>query len=283
MSGSPVDQLIALRKAVGALYRVDREIGRGGMARVYLAEETAGGRLVAIKVLRPELAVWVGRDRFAREIEFLARLSHPNILPILASSGDDAELLYYTMPFVAGDSLEQLLEREAPLALGRALGIARDVAAALDYAHAQGIVHRDIKPGNLLLEGEKTVVCDFGIARALDRAALEPLSSSGLIVGTAAYMSPEQSLSSGRITPRSDIYSLGCVVYEMLTGEHPFKGPTAQSVVAQHVGAAPRSIRTLRPDVPAEMERAVFGAMAKEPEARPASGAELMGRLGGVA
>jgi serine/threonine-protein kinase len=253
------------------------------MARVYLAEESAGGRLVAIKVLRPELAVSVGRERFAQEIEFLTRLSHPNILPILASSGDDAELLYYTMPFVAGDSLEQLLMREGPLAVGRTLEIARDAAAALDYAHAHGVVHRDIKPGNLLLEGSRTLVCDFGIARAIDRAALEPLSSSGLIIGTVAYMSPEQSMSSARITPRSDIYSLGCVVYEMLTAEHPFRGPTAQSVVAQHVGAPPRPIRTLRPDVPVEMERAVFDAMAKEPEARPGSGAELVRRLGGVA
>lgn len=279
MHGSPVDQLSALRNAVGALYRVDREIGRGGMARVYLAEDLASGRLVALKVLRPELAVWVGRDRFSREIEFLTRLSHPNILPILASSGDDAELLYYTMPFVAGDSLEQLLEREGALTIGRTLEIARDVAAALDYAHAQGVVHRDIKPGNLLLEGEKALVCDFGIARAIDRAALEPVSSSGLVLGTVAYMSPEQSMSSARVTSRSDIYSLGCVVYEMLTAEHPFRGATAQSVVAQHVGAPPRSIRTLRPDVPVEMERAVFDAMAKEPEARPGSGADFMWRL----
>jgi serine/threonine protein kinase len=283
MHGSPVDPLTALREAVGLRYRVDREIGRGGMARVYLAEESAGGRLVAIKVLRPELAVWVGRDRFAREIEFLTSLSHPNILPILSSSGEGAGLLYYTMPFVAGDSLEQLLVREGPLAVGRALDIARDAAAALDYAHAHGVVHRDIKPGNLLLEGEKTLVCDFGIARAIDRAALEPISSSGLIIGTVAYMSPEQSVSSGRITPRSDIYSLGCVVYEMLTGEHPFTGPNAQSVVAQHLGAAPRPIRTLRPDVPVQTERAVFDALAKEPDARPRSGAELMRRLGGVA
>jgi serine/threonine protein kinase len=281
MHRSPGEQLAALREAVAARYRVDREIGRGGMAIVYLAEESATGRLLALKALRPELAVWVGRDRFSREIGFLTRLVHPNILPIFGSSGDEADVLYYTMPFMAGDSLERLLEREGPLGVERTLEIARDVAAALDYAHAQGIVHRDIKPGNLLLEGEKTVVCDFGIARAIDRAALEPLSSSGLILGSAAYMSPEQSVSSGHITPQSDIYSLGCVVYEMLTGDHPFHGPTAQSVLAQHLGASPRPIRTLRPEVPVEMERAVFAAMAKQPGARPRSGAELVRRLGG--
>ena len=282
MHRSPGEQLAALREAVAARYRVDREIGRGGMAIVYLAEESATGRLVALKALRPELAVWVGRDRFAREIGFLTRLVHPNILPIFGSSGDDADVLYYTMPFMAGDSLERLLEREGPLGIERTLEIARDVASALDHAHAQGIVHRDIKPGNLLLAGEKTVVCDFGIARAIDRASLEPLSSSGLIMGSIAYMSPEQCASSGRITSRSDIYSLGCVLYEMLTGEQPFKGPTGQAVVAQHLSAPPRSIRTLRPDVPVEMQQAVFAAMAKEPEARPGSGAELMRRLRGV-
>ena len=249
------------------------------MAVVYLAEEEATGRRIALKLLRPELAVWVGRERFAQEIQFLARLHHVNIVPVLGSSPEDAELLYYTMPYVAGDSLEHLLEREGALSIRRTLEIARDVAAALDYAHAEGIVHRDIKPGNVLLEAEKAVVCDFGIARALDRAALEPLSSSGLVVGTAAYMSPEQSVGSSQITSRADIYSLGCVVYEMLTAEQPFKGPNAQAVVMRHLSAPPPPIRTLRPEVPVAMEHAVFEAMAKDPDNRPASGADFLQRL----
>jgi eukaryotic-like serine/threonine-protein kinase len=267
-----------LTQALAHRFRLLREIGRGGMATVYLAEDVAGGGpggQVAIKVLRPELASSVGGSRFHREIEIASRLRHPNILPLLGS-GEAGEFLYYSMPYVAGDSLQALLEREGRLPLARVLQIAGDVAAALDYAHAQNVVHRDIKPANVLLEEGKAVVCDFGVARAIVRASTDQSSSSGLVFGTAAYMSPEQATGRGEIDARSDIYALGCVVYEMLTGELAFSGPTPQAIIARHLHEPPRPIRTVRPEVSRGMETAVLAALSKEPMARPGKAAELL-------
>jgi serine/threonine protein kinase len=248
------------------------------MATVYLAEDRVVGGPVAIKVLRPELAASLGGARFHREMEMATRLRHPNILP-LSGSGEVGEFLYYSMPYVAGGSLHALLEREGHLPLPRVLSLAGDIAGALDYAHAQNVVHRDIKPANVLLKGERAMVCDFGVARAIVRASTDQSSSSGLVFGTVAYMSPEQATGQGEIDARSDIYAMGCVVYEMLTGEPAFGGPTPQAIIARHLSEPPRSIRTVRPEVPREMEAAVLAALAKEPAARPRSAAKLAGML----
>ena len=249
------------------------------MASVYLAEDREAGGPVAIKVLRPELAASLGATRFHREIEIATRLQHPNILPLLGS-GELGGFLYYTMPYVAGDSLQALLEREGRLPLERVLAIAGDIAAALDYAHAHNVVHRDIKPPNVLLEGDRAMVCDFGVARAIVRSSTDQSSSSGLVFGTASYMSPEQATGQGEIDARSDIYALGCVIYEMLTGERVFGGPTPQAIIARHVSDPPRPIRTVRPEVSREMEAAVLAALAKDPNGRPQSGGQLVRRLG---
>jgi len=266
-----------LREALAGRYHVDRVLGRGGMATVYLAENRETGVSVAIKVLRPELASILGPTRFHREIEILTRLRHPNILPIL-DSDDRGPFLYFVMPYVAGDSLEALVQREGPLPVDRVLEIARDLAAAIDYAHGEGILHRDIKPGNVLLEKQRALVCDFGIARAIETASEEPISSSGLVIGTPAYMSPEQAIS-GQLDRRSDIYALGCVLYEMLAGEPPFTGASYQAIIARQLGDKPRSLRVVRPDLPPAVELAVLSALQKDPSERPASAGLLLGEL----
>ena len=269
-----------LREALAERYQVGRVLGRGGMATVYLAEDGETGVPVAIKVLRPELASILGATRFHREIEILTRLRHPNILPILDSQ-ETGPFLYYVMPYVSGDSLEARIQREAQLPLDLILHIARDIAAAIDYAHSEGILHRDIKPGNVLLEEHRALVCDFGIARAIEMASGESISSSGLVIGTPAYMSPEQS-TSGEVNKRSDIYAFGCVLYEMLTGEPPFTGASFQAITARHISERPRSIRTVRPEVTLEMELAILAALAKEPYARPDSGARFVRLMAGT-
>jgi len=270
--------LDVLREAVADRYDIEREIGHGAMSRVYLATPAGGGARLAVKVLRPELAVVVGAARFHREIQILGRLTHPGIVPVVAS-GTAGSLLYLVMPYIAGEDLHARLARAGPLPIPEALAIASDLAAAIDYAHGQGIVHRDIKPANVLLEGGRALVCDFGLARALDRAAVEPLSSSGLVIGTPAYMSPEQAVGE-TVDGRTDIYSLGCVLYEMLAGELPFTGATPQAVIARHVSDPPSPLRTVRPGVSRELEAAVAAALAKEPEERPGSGAELLRMMG---
>src|SRR2546427_494837 len=221
------DLLAVLRDALADRYAVERELGRGGMATVFLAEDLKHRRPVAIKVLHPELAAAVGADRFLREIEIAARLQHPHILP-LYDSGTAAGFLYYVMPYVEGESLRDRLEREKQLSLEDTLRIAGEVAGALAYAHSHGVVHRDIKPENVMLSGGTVVVADFGIARAVTAAGDEhQLTQTGTVIGTPAYMSPEQATGSAEIDGRSDQYSLACVVYEMLVGEPPFTVPTA--------------------------------------------------------
>ncbi len=267
--------LDVLREAVADRYDIEREIGHGAMSRVYLATPAGGGARVAVKVLRPELAVVVGAARFHREIQILRRLTHPGIVPVV-ESGTAGSLLYLVMPYIAGEDLHARLARSGPLPIAEALSIAADLAAAIDYAHNQGIVHRDIKPANVLLEVGRALVCDFGLALALDRAAVEPLSSSGLVIGTPAYMSPEQATGQATVGTASDIYALGCVLYEMLAGELPFTGATPQAVIARHVSAPAPPIRTVRPEVPPAVEAAVMAALAKEPEQRPGSAGELV-------
>jgi eukaryotic-like serine/threonine-protein kinase len=266
-----------LREALADRYDMGRVLGGGGMATVYLAEDRETGVSVAIKVLRPELASILGPTRFRREIEILTRLRHPNILPVL-NSDQTGPFLYYVMPYIAGDSLEALVEREGPLPLARVLEIARDLAAAIDYAHSQRILHRDIKPGNVLLEEHRALVCDFGIARAIETASEEPISSSGLVIGTPAYMSPEQAVS-GELDRRSDIYALGCVLYEMLAGEPPFTGPTSQAIFGKLLNEQPRSLCVVRPTLPREIEAAVLKALEKDPERRPANAGLLVSLL----
>jgi TolB-like protein/Tfp pilus assembly protein PilF len=237
------------------------------MATVYLAEDLRHHRPVALKVLHPELAVVLGPERFLREIELCAGLTHPHILP-LHDSGDAGGFLYYVMPYVEGESLRQRLTRGKQLPVDEALQIAREVADALSYAHSRGIIHRDIKPENVLLEAGHAVVADFGIARAIDQAGGEKLTETGIALGTPAYMSPEQAAGSKDLDGRSDLYSLGCVVYEMLAGHPPFVGPSVESVVQQHLTAEPPRVTGIRPAVSAQVAAALHRALAKMPADR---------------
>ena len=217
-----------LQSELSDRYRLERELGRGGMAVVYLATDVKHGRPVALKVLRPELTPALGAERFEREIAIAARLQHPHILG-LHDSGSAAGMLYYAMPYVAGETLRTRLRREVQLDVGEAVRIAGQVAEALAHAHAAGVIHRDIKPENILLSGGHALVADFGIARALDAAGGEALTETGLSLGTPCYMSPEQAMGGRVLDGRSDLYALGCLVYEMLAGEPPFTGPTTQT------------------------------------------------------
>ncbi|HYC33801.1 MAG TPA: serine/threonine-protein kinase, partial [Gemmatimonadales bacterium] len=263
-----------LEQALEDRYRLERELGRGGMATVYLAHDLKHDRDVALKVLHPELAATLGPGRFQREIRTTARLQHPHILPVL-DSGEAAGQLWYTMPFVEGESLRDGLRRERQLPVDQALQITREVADALAYAHSQGVVHRDIKPENILLNRGHALVADFGVARALHSAGGEQLTETGISVGTPAYMSPEQSLADGALDGRSDLYSLGCVLYEMLIGEPPFTGPTPQVILAKRLSAPPPLVRAVRPAVPVEVERAVTRALAPVAADRFASVAQF--------
>ncbi len=274
------DSLQSVRDALAGRYAVVQPLGHGSMAFVFLAEPVGGGSPVAVKVLRRELAVGLGPERFQREIGILSRLAHAHIVPLLDSDAIGS-FFYLVMPYVNGENLRARLQRDGPLPVSSVRTIARDVAEAIDYAHSQNVLHRDIKPENILLEGDRALVCDFGLARAIDRAALEP-SSSGLVLGTPAYMSPEQAMARLDIGRPSDIYALGCVVYEMLTGELPFTGPTAQAVIAQHLAVPPRSMRAIRPELSENLERAVLSALAKQPGERPGSACGLVRSLSDV-
>jgi TolB-like protein/Flp pilus assembly protein TadD/tRNA A-37 threonylcarbamoyl transferase component Bud32 len=258
------DVLDHLRGALAARYTIDREIGRGGMATVYRAQDLKHRRAVALKVLKPELAAALGPDRFLREIEIAAGLTHPHVLP-LYDSGDAAGLLYYVMPFVEGETLRGRLDREHQIPLDDALRITREVADALDYAHGQGLVHRDVKPENVLFVTGHAVLSDFGIARAVTAAAGQNLTQGGIGVGTPRYMSPEQAFGAADVDARSDVYSLACVLYEMLAGNPPFNGPTVQAIIAQSMSGPPPRL----PDgVPDWTTQAVRKALAKEPADR---------------
>jgi eukaryotic-like serine/threonine-protein kinase len=248
-------------------YKVERELGRGGMATVYLAHDIRHDRPVALKVVRPELAATLGPERFLLEIKTAARLRHPHILPV-HDSGEAAGRLWYTMPYVAGESLRERLAREGQLPVDQALGIATQVLSALGHAHAHGVIHRDIKPENILLEGDQAVVADFGVARAITAAGQDRLTETGLALGTPAYMSPEQATATRELDGRSDLYALGCVLYEMLAGQPPFVGNTAQQLLARHAIDPVPPLRTVRDTVPPGVEHSVMRSLAKSPADR---------------
>ena len=276
------DQRSQLQDALAGRYRIERELGQGGMATVYLALDQKHERQVAIKVLKPELAAVLGAERFLSEIKTTANLRHPHILP-LYDSGEAAGFLYYVMPFVDGESLRDRLNRQRQLPIDEALRIAREVADALGYSHARGVIHRDIKPENILLENGHAAVADFGIARALSAAGAERLTQTGVAVGTPLYMSPEQAAGERNLDGRSDLYSLGCVLYEMLAGQPPFTGPTAEAVTRQHLLTQAAPVTNLRPTVPADVAGALARSLAKNPADRFNPAAQFVQALSGAA
>src|SRR2546429_6145695 len=271
-----------LRIALAGRYALERELGRGGMAVVFRAQDSRHDRVVAIRVLRQEVGAALGAERFLREIQIAAKLHHPHILP-LYDSGTAADLLYYVMPYVEGKSLRERLDQETQLPLDDALTIARQVAGALAYAHQHDVVHRDTKPENILLESGEAVVADFGIARAITAAGGDKLTQTGIAIGTPLYMSPEQAAGGGAIDGRSDVYSLGCVLYEMLAGHPPFSGGTAQAILARHTVDPVPPLRTARATVPTAVEQALGRALAKLPADRYATALQFAEALGGPA
>jgi serine/threonine-protein kinase len=262
------DTLDKLNAALKDRYSLERELGQGGMATVFLANDVSRQRKVAIKVLHDDIGVALGPERFKREIEIATNLSHPNILQLVDSGTADGRL-YYVMPFVDGESLRDRMDREKILPIEDALGIAQEVAGALDFAHQRNIIHRDIKPENILLQDGHALVADFGIARAVDSVNQgAALTQTGVSLGTPTYMSPEQAFAEKNIDGRTDEYSLGCVLYEMLIGEPPFTGPNAQAIMARHSMASVPSMKVVRPDIPEEVEDAIKRALAKAPSER---------------
>jgi len=266
-SGEPADDL-------AGRYRIEREVGQGGMAKVYLARDVRHERDVALKVMQPELSASVGRDRFLREIRLAALLAHPNVLP-LYDSGEVNGALYYVMPFVKGPTVRDRLTAEGRIAVDEAVRIAVEVAEALDHAHRHGVVHRDIKPENIMLQDGHALVADFGVARAMSDAAGDTVTRAGVSVGTPAYMSPEQAAGE-TVDGRSDLYSLGCVLYEMLAGEPPFTGTSVQAVIAKRFVQTPVDINVLRDGIPRPVARALQRTLARLAIDRPGSAAELL-------
>jgi serine/threonine-protein kinase len=274
-----------LQTGLADRYQVERELGRGGMATVFLARDLRDDRPVALKVLHAELGSTIGADRFKREIRVAASLKHPNILGIL-DSGETAGppeagggLLWFTMPLVEGENVYERLQRERQLAPDEALRIATAAAAALAHAHQLGVVHRDIKPDNIMLSGDQVLVADFGVARAVSEMQ-EKLTATGMVVGTPTYMSPEQASADKAIDGRSDIFALGCVLYEMLAGEPPFKGPNPQATLMRRFMGPPRPLRPMVP-VSEQVEAAIVRSLAKDPAERYATAAEFADALAG--
>ncbi len=270
-----------LTSALADRYRLEREIGQGGMATVYLAEDLKHGRRVAIKVLHPELSAVLGGERFLGEIKVTANLQHPHILGLI-DSGEADGLLYYVMPYVTGESLRARLQRERQLPVEDALRIAREVASALDYAHRQGVVHRDIKPENILLQDGAALVADFGIALAVHQAGGNRMTQTGMSLGTPAYMSPEQAMGEREIGPRSDVYALGAMAYEMLAGEPPFTGPNSQAIVAKVLTEQPPAAPSQAADGIPGVEAAILTALQKLPADRWGSAKEFGDALAGA-
>ena len=271
-----------LSAALADRYRIERELGQGGMATVFLAEDLRHHRKVAIKVLKPDLAAVLGAERFVQEITTTAQLSHPHILPLF-DSGEDGGFLYYVMPFVEGETIRTRLNRETQLGIEDAVRITTEVADALDYAHRHGVIHRDIKPENILLHDGRAMVMDFGIALAVSAAAGGRMTETGLSLGTPHYMSPEQATADREITGRSDIYSLASVLYEMLSGEPPHMGTSAQQIIMKIVADVPRPVTELRKSVPPNVAAAVSKALEKLPADRFTTAREFSDALQGRA
>jgi len=264
-----VDLAERVGQTLAGRYALERELGRGGMATVYLGRDLRHDRRVAVKILRPDLALALGPDRFLGEIAIAARLNHPHIVP-LHDSGNAEGLLYYVMPYVEGEALRERLARGGALPLDEVVRLAGEVADALDYAHAQGVIHRDIKPGNILIEAGRALVTDFGLAKALDRRGASDSSSSSasLALGTPLYMSPEQIVASRQVDGRLDQYGLACVLYEALASTPPFTGATAQAIAARHLYDTAPSVLYARPNLPKALDLALSRALSKEPEQR---------------
>jgi len=275
----PATELV--REALAELYAIDRELARGGMATVYLARDLKHERTVAVKVLHRELAAALGADRFLREIKVAASLNHPHILPLF-DSGSAGSFIYYVMPYVAGESLRARLDRDGQLPVAEAVHHARTIASALDYAHRQGVVHRDIKPENIMLHEGEAMVMDFGIAKALSVAGTDTLTQAGVMIGTPAYVSPEQA-SGDTLDARTDQYSLACVLYEMLTGEKPFTGPTVPAMIARRLTHPVSPVRAVRDSVPENVEHALTRAMSIDPDGRYVTAAAFADALAGDA
>src|SRR5438876_4522781 len=254
------DLLERVRASLAGRDTIERELGRGGMATVYLAEDLKHHRKVAVKVLKPELAALLGPERFLHEIQVTSHLQHPHILPLF-DSGHADRFVFYVMPFVDGESLRDRLSREKHLPIEEALQITRAVAGALDYAHRHNVIHRDIKPENVLLHDGRALVADFGIALAASKAGGSRMTETGMSLGTPAYMSPEQAMGEREITARSDVYALGTVTYEMLVGDPPFTGSTAQAIVAKVLTTEPAGLATQRRSIPPQVEAAVLTAL----------------------
>ncbi len=273
------DAVTRLTTALEGRYTIERELGAGGMATVYLAHDIKHDRKVALKVLRPELASILGAERFLTEIKTTANLQHPHILA-LHDSGEADGVVFYVMPYVEGESLRDRLNREHQLPVDEAVRIAREVAGALDYAHRHNVVHRDIKPENILLHEGQALVADFGIALAASRSdSGSRMTETGMSLGTPHYMAPEQAMGEREITAKADIYALGCVLYESLAGEPPFTGPTAQAIVARVMTEQPRSLTIQRRTIPVNVEAAVSRALEKLPADRFATAAEFAAAL----
>jgi serine/threonine-protein kinase len=268
----------SLAQALGSRYRIKGEIAQGGMATVYLAEDAQRGAQVAIKVMHHDLMGVIGMERFQREMAIAASLDHPRIVPLL-DSGSAGGVPYYIMPYVDGDSLYERLQREKRLPLADALTITRDIAAGLGYAHSRGVLHRDVKPENILLSGGHALVADFGLARCIGGADYSKLTETGVIVGTVHYMSPEQLRESKDLDQRADMYSLGCILFEMLTGAPPYTGRTLTEIVNRILGGEVPPIQRVRPDVPAAVEQVIRRALAKQPAQRFATMAEFAAAL----
>jgi serine/threonine-protein kinase len=273
------DPIYQIQDALAGRYSIKRELGRGGMATVYLVRDLRHDRFVALKVMRPDLATSVGAERFLHEIRVTAQLRHPHILPVF-DSGDAGGHLWYTMPFVEGETLRQRMVRQRTLLVDEAVRITCEVATALDHAHRRGVVHRDVKPENVLIEDEHAVIADFGVARALDMAAADRLTATGFAVGTPAYMSPEEASGSHQVDGRADVYALGCVLYEMLTGGPPFVG-TPKAVIAQRLHSTPPSVTKSRSGIPRGVSQAITRAMATRPEDRFKTAGEFAEALEG--
>jgi eukaryotic-like serine/threonine-protein kinase len=267
-----------LAQAVAQRYLLERELGRGGMATVYLARDRESGELVALKAMHQNVGSKIGVERFRREMGIAASLDHPLIVPLI-DSGSVGDLLYYVMPYLEGESLSRCLDRQQRLQLDEAVRITRDVADALGYAHSHGILHRDVKPENVLLTGGHALIADFGLARAIGAADRRKLTSTGVIVGTVHYMSPEQLLEQRDLDQRSDIYSLGCILYEMLTGGPPYTARTITDLISQILSATMSSVRTVRPEVPAWVDAVISRAVAKKAKDRFGSMEEFSAAL----